>query len=277
MIEIKEEFVGGDKYARAMLLGGSDAIVMWLALKAHAARHLTDGFVSEEDFQTLTGAPKGKQRALEALIGCGRLGADGTRGAGLVERVEHGYQLHDYLHHAESRERILAKREAARERKENWKRTASGTDTERIPERIPDDVPNATRTGGRSGVSTPTQPNPTQPEREPRARKAARLAPVNRPFPDDFVPDESCRQVAQVSRISLESELSKARDWAKANGRRCKDWQAFFRNWLRRAADSPRSQGQLGLVRDPPKVLSGPDGEAAIRRQLEGPSKRVVS
>lgn len=151
MIEIKEAFVGCDKYVRALALGGSDAIVLWLAMKGYASEHLTDGFVSFEDFDVLRGAPKNRRKAVEALIGCGRMGPDGERGAGLVDRGTKGYQLHDYLDHALSRERVLAERAAAKERKRRWSENGNRTQSERRSERR---------------TERPSQPNPTQPKEE---------------------------------------------------------------------------------------------------------------
>jgi len=96
MIEIKEEFATCDKAKRALRKGGGDAICLWLAMKAYAATNLTDGFVAEEEMDRLPLAPKNVRKALQALVECGRiLDSTGARGAGLVDAVPHGWQLHD--------------------------------------------------------------------------------------------------------------------------------------------------------------------------------------
>lgn len=119
MILIKEEFVGGEKYRRAVKLGGSDAIVMWLALKCYASQHpRTVGFIPDEDVSDLPGAPKRARKALEALVACGRLLPDGGRSAGLVEAREGGWQLHDYLDHSASPEELELRRERERVKKQ---------------------------------------------------------------------------------------------------------------------------------------------------------------
>jgi hypothetical protein len=121
VIVIKEEFVGGEKYSRAQRLGGSDAIVMWLALKAYASKHPScAGFIPDEDLDRLLGAPAPRvvQKALRALVECGRLLPDGSRGPGLVEPVPSGWQLHDYLDHSQAPEELELRRERARLKKQ---------------------------------------------------------------------------------------------------------------------------------------------------------------
>lgn len=128
MIVIKEEFVGGEKHSRAMKIGGGDAIAMWLALKCYASLHpAAEGFIADEDIDTLAGAPRRPRKALQALVECGRLLPDGQRGPGLVDPVEGGWRLHDYLDHSVSpeeeelrrtRARLKKKRQRAEKRRE---------------------------------------------------------------------------------------------------------------------------------------------------------------
>lgn len=123
MILIKEEFVGGEKYRRAVELGGSDAIVLWLALKRYCSLYPdTEGFIPAEEVDNLPGVPRGwRRKAMPALIGCGRLLPGGERGKGFVEVVERGWLLHDYLDHVAPPEEIELRREKARLRKQSWR------------------------------------------------------------------------------------------------------------------------------------------------------------
>lgn len=192
MLVVKEEFVGGDKWARAVKLGGSDAIVMWLALKCYASRHAsTEGFVPDESLDDLPGAPRKPRKALEALVECGLLGPDGTRGAGLVDLVPGGWQLHDYLDHSATPEEIELRREKARDKKrryrEQQRRELAELRERSLVAQIPilagvpgdsrgthgDSPPGASLTGARphvpahapahAGAGVRSQPNPTQP------------------------------------------------------------------------------------------------------------------
>jgi len=122
MILIKEEFIGGEKFRRAGKLGGSDAIVMWLAMKCYCAMHpSTEGFVPDEDLDGLPGAPRRARPALQALLGCGGLLPGGARGAGLVEAAQGGWQLHDYLDHSAPPEDLELSRARARARKQIYR------------------------------------------------------------------------------------------------------------------------------------------------------------
>jgi hypothetical protein len=119
LIVIKEEFVGGEKWRRAVKLGRCDAIAMWLALKCYASQHPSSaGFVPDEDIEELPGAPRAPRKALQALVECGRLLPGGGRGPGLVEPVECGWQLHDYLDHSQAPEELELRREKARLKKQ---------------------------------------------------------------------------------------------------------------------------------------------------------------
>lgn len=122
MILIKEEFVGGEKWRRAVELGGSDAIVLWLAMKRYCSHHTdTEGFVPDEDLEGLPGAPRRLRKALQVLIDCGRRLPCGQRGPGFVEPVEGGWRLHDYLEHSAAPEEIALKREKERIRKNAYR------------------------------------------------------------------------------------------------------------------------------------------------------------
>jgi len=202
MITVKEEFLDSPKWKRAVELGGSDAIVMWLALKGYAASNPTDGFIADDDVDRVPGAPKSPRKALQALVECGRKNRDGSRGAGLVDPVQHGWQLHDYLDHATSSKEVEERRRKAKERKDRWlARNADGTrsepGTERIPERVaervPEPVPNAFRNAPRNGsrtrppaggparVPSPAQPNQLTSDvaaKEPDTSTAAEPVPA---------------------------------------------------------------------------------------------------
>lgn len=123
MILIKEEFVGGEKWRRAVELGGGDAIVLWLAMKRYCSQYAdTEGFVPNEELDGLPGAPRGARRkALQALLGCGRLLPGGERGPGLVDSVEGGWQLHDYADHCAPLEEIELRREKQRLKKQAYR------------------------------------------------------------------------------------------------------------------------------------------------------------
>lgn len=174
MITIKEEFVGCVKWRRAIKLGGADAILLWLAMKRYVAETLSNGFVPDDELDALPGAPERPRDALTALLECGKTKEDGSRGAGLVDPHPHGWQLHDYLDHANSAEQEAVRRERERKRKADYRaglRTGQsrGTSEGQTGGTVRGTAHAASRVGARTGAparANPTQPNPTQPDQE---------------------------------------------------------------------------------------------------------------
>jgi hypothetical protein len=52
-------------------------------------------------------------------------------------------------------------------------------------------------------------------------------------LPDEWSPNEKHHEIADAEGVDLHREVVRFRDWALANGRTQKDWDATFRNWLR--------------------------------------------
>lgn len=92
-------------------------------------------------------------------------------------------------------------------------------------------------------ISKPETPKPSP---KPRTVKTT--------LPPDWRP--SAAQYEQASREGgksqqwVDSEAQRMRDWAAAKGERCIDWDARFRNWLRRALETPQA-GLFGGKRPP--------------------------
>jgi hypothetical protein len=174
MIEVKEEFLRCDKLKRAVRSSGASVIGVWLALKAYAAEHLTDGFIPSEDVDAVDALGDAyvdvdtRRKCIVSLIECGRLRPDGGRGPGLLERVEHGYQLHDYLDHAMSADELKRRRGLKAERQKRWRenhanRNVDAVDAERdVYETVSE---TSTRRCGDASPARPRAPvpNPTQP------------------------------------------------------------------------------------------------------------------
>ncbi len=58
-----------------------------------------------------------------------------------------------------------------------------------------------------------------------------------RPIPTDWTPDLAHAEDARRLGLDLGDQANRMRDWAIGKGVRRTDWDAVFRNWLRRAAD----------------------------------------
>jgi hypothetical protein len=90
--------------------------------------------------------------------------------------------------------------------------------------------------------------------------KATRPRKAAVQLPEDWKPSESAATRAaelDASRrgVSVELELAKLADWARAKGETCKDWEARWRNWLRSAR--PPTSGQNGSWSQNNNVTTG--------------------
>lgn len=175
MITVKEEWLTDDKTKRAIKAGGYEVVAMWLALKRYCAEHLTDGFIPDEDIDTLPGAPPKARGALQCLVECGRIQRNGGRGSGLVNKVDLGWELHKYTEHANTREQEERRRAKAKERKERYEERRSDSVPVRVPDSVIDSVLNDVLTDdgtgsparGRARAPSPAQPSPQRKEDPP--------------------------------------------------------------------------------------------------------------
>lgn len=180
MILVKEEFLTEEKTIRAMRMGGPAVIILWLALKGYVARKNTAGFVPDEAVDDLLGAPRRPRVLLKTLVECGLTKADGSRGSGLVDQVDHGWQLHDYDDHGTSQTVEELRREKARTKKaEQRRRQQDEIDrlkAARMGPDVPADVPGTDEghEGDTDGDMSPghSGSRPAAPGREPAPARA---------------------------------------------------------------------------------------------------------
>lgn len=104
-----------------------DAKLLYVAALCYSADHLTDGFIVNEAMHSL-----GKSENIDELIE-----------KGLLYFTIDGYQIHDYLEHQESRKKVLAQRESAknrlakyRESKRNANETRSSNEDVTLQDKI---------------------------------------------------------------------------------------------------------------------------------------------
>lgn len=131
-----------------MLKAGPAACWLWVCGIAHCQSQLTDGFISFDVLPMIGVAGVTRCRKLaEALVG-----------AGLFERADGGYTVHDYLDHNPTRAAVIARRAEDAERK-------------RIAESVKPPRGIQVESGGpRAGVPSHPIPSPvpTEPKRDAR-------------------------------------------------------------------------------------------------------------
>lgn len=189
----------------------------------YSRRMLTDGFVA-----------KPLALARWGLEVCQELLANDAANPSLTE-VENGYQLHDFAKHQSTKaeiEALTAKRKAAGQKggrskalasaKQNASKTPSKTYPERETEREIKEEANASSSLPRASAAT-------------AGGKGSRLSPGWMPDPKVI---EQMR--AECSSLDLKAEHAVFTDyWIAQPGARGRksDWNATWRNWMRRAAE----------------------------------------
>jgi hypothetical protein len=118
--EMDDAFLGHHKTRRAVR-SGWEALGMWCALRTYVAKHLTDGYIPDEEIDQLPDAPRYPRKWLGCLVECGMRLKDGSRGPGLVDPCDGGWMLHDYLDHAISAEEIKRRKREAAARQKAWR------------------------------------------------------------------------------------------------------------------------------------------------------------
>lgn len=83
-----------------------DALGLYMRAIAYAARHETDGLLTDPAIMALSPLPDDREPQIEALVD-----------AGLWHRTETGYAIHDFLDYNLSRTEIAARRARDRDRK----------------------------------------------------------------------------------------------------------------------------------------------------------------
>jgi hypothetical protein len=236
---------GFDNHPKIIKVGNA-AAGLYVRCGAYCARHLTDGFISNEICRQY-----GSKRLFMLLVK-----------EGLWEPTSDGYIMHDYLSYNPSRAEVEAERKAAAERQRQSRErrrshavshAVTGADVTRDSQR---ESRRESRVTSRreSQDPDPTRPDPTPTtsaddfEREGSTSAAgATSAPRERGprgsrIPDDFEVTPSMVSWARENAPHANGrvETDKFRDyWTAKSGKDATkiDWSATWRNWMRTAEE----------------------------------------
>lgn len=147
---------------RKFFHAGPEGVAFFVAALCYSARHASDGFVPTEDLFVVYPWPNLKPKKIaEQLVS-----------VGLLDRVEGGFQVHDYLTFNESRTEILAKRANNLSRQKKKRALVAGVAIDETREEKKDDLPESndnvesvTRDrprDKRASHSTPSRPVPAR-------------------------------------------------------------------------------------------------------------------
>lgn len=213
------------------------------------ARDETDGLLTESDLDDLQHSGRLRKYAPELVK------------AGLWEPVEGGWMMHDYLDYNPSHAHLEVERERSRERQRRARERRWGTNPDDAPS--DEDVSRRDSRVSHGGVTRESRsPDPTRPDPTTTSNDVvptpigvgARTTPGagskrGTRLPADFVPSEVARKtiIAESPDLDLRREHARFVDhWTAQPGQRGvkADWDATWRNWMRRSADELRRRGR---------------------------------
>lgn len=215
--------------------------------------HLTDGVVPTADLPLVSDV-KRPEKAVAELVQRGSWDVTST-----------GWSIHDFLVYNESREVVLARREADAERKRKWRNGGSPGGVR------PDGQVDSTLESAHTVPSRPV-PSPLPPTEVVAGKPAAAQRGTRIP---DAWPAEQDKDalwkwaIETCPAVAIGPETSNWQDWHRAKGDTAKDWNASWRTWMRRAQKDAerRPGGQLALVRPAsPRVA---EQDATLRRWMD--------
>lgn len=107
----------------------------------------------------------------------------------------------------------------------------TATCDEQVTEKVPSPSPSP---------SLPPIPPNTTPPSIPSSKTHTQRGAIE--LPDDFLPDSHSIRVCAENNINFDEALSDMRDWAKSKRPRYHDWQATFRNLVKRKAEKQNAK-----------------------------------
>lgn len=195
------------------VVGLSDrAFRLLVSLWTYSQRHLTDGLVPAGVAHS-----RGKRAAAELMA------------ADLLHEVDGGYQCHDYTDHQQTREHVQAVKKARSEAgKKGGRPKASAKQPEsKLVSKLKADIDIDIDKPPVVPLEVDVQPADTH-------RQNGRKRPAT-PLPDDWKPNDGHLEIANERGLDPKAELVAFRDYATSVDWRKVDWDATFRNWLRKA------------------------------------------
>lgn len=150
----------------------------------------------------------------------------------LVELPTGDYFLYGYADMQETKEEITARRQV---NAQNGKKGGRPRKTQSVSEPVTD---SGTRKKAETETETETEHSSTK---SGSTKRATRL-------PDSWTPTDAHRALAADRGVDCDLEATKMRDWATAEGKTGKDWNARFRLWLNSARPGRQQQAPRGVA-----------------------------
>ena len=99
-------------------------------------------------------------------------------------------------------------------------------------------------------LAEPTQVDPTHKKTISKNTIYKKTKERVRSLPDDWKPKETLYLDDRYSVLDIDSEAESFRNWCLANGKKYADWDAAFRNWLKKGLDFHAKRNYKEVERD---------------------------
>jgi hypothetical protein len=256
-LKFDDRILDHPKFVRAERGAGSTAFHLWVGFVSYAKQHRTDGWVPFDMLNCVNGPRRRyRLRALAALVD-----------AGLVEREGDRLHVHDYLDWNASRKEIEHGRKGSEPPAASGVRVAVASDTGAGSVRVALDTGRSSvkvasaHVNGSAKIDTtlprtrsesesesesefkiphgipqndPSPPAPPPIEKKTSHRAGKRICPAN------FEPNPAVLKLATelgYSEVLERSTRVRMIDWSIGKAEARADWQATYRNWLRKDAE----------------------------------------
>jgi len=278
-LEVDDGILDHPKFIRAVKLGGSEAVHLWLGIKAYCNKQLTDGFIPTDMLDEVRGPkdPKKRAIALEAL-----------RTAKLLDDAEGGLQMHDYLEISRSRKAVLEGRRKNAERQSRLRGNYSPS--------------NVSSNGVTDSVTTKpvaslvNEPSPllTSPDPDPNPNQGESTHASAQDSWDGSERETMCpldlgtrakalkipEQLAESLKVDLGAVEQNIREFVgywtigAGMGQKRRHWMRKLREHVRRSAGKPGGLSAPGALEHQQRNGANPNVDHDARRALEA-SRRV--
>lgn len=204
------------------------AVGLWTIAGSWSADQLTDGTIPDYMLDVFGAPPSAPQALVDA---------------GLWEREQGSYVFRNWHEYQPSKQDVDAERAASRERMRELR--ARRKQPKQPEQREEGEVFGRTGPNGSENVRNPdpTRPDPTHIEEANASSKPRKRAPRATRIPDGWTPTDELAQAMSMEcpTVNQQAEHRKFVDyWTAKSGKDATkaDWNATYRNWIRRAAEN---------------------------------------
>lgn len=234
-----------------VMLAGNSAMGLWVRAGSWSSGQLTGGFIPAHMANAMAN-PMANPCDPDALAF-----------SGLWREVEGGYQFHDWEDFQPDAELEKKKRKETSEARSAAGKAGAAARWAKEKDGKPSDLPKQTHgksngkpmaTQRQTDAPVPTRPDPLAKAKEREASPAPPAPKKGHRIPDGWIPSDDIANamVSECPNVNQQMEYRKFVDyWSSQPGAKGVklDWNATYRNWIRRASESAPKTGNRSTDR----------------------------